>query len=110
MLNKLGHSSRTKGKKILITGGAGFIGSNLCDYLSEENEIVCIDNLLTGHKENIQGLIDSGKILFHEGDITNNSFLEYIFSTYRFDAVCHQAALGSVPRSIKNPIRTQGNQ
>lgn len=107
MLNKLGHSSKTRGKKILITGGAGFIGSNLCEYLSLENEIVCIDNLLTGHKENIQHLIDSGKILFHEGDITDLNFLEYIFSTYKFDAVCHQAALGSVPRSIKNPIASQ---
>lgn len=107
MLNKIGFNSRTKGKKILITGGAGFIGSNLCEYLSKENEVVCIDNLLTGHKENIQHLIDENKILFHEGDITNFSFLEYIFSTYKFDAVCHQAALGSVPRSIKNPIRTQ---
>ncbi|MEZ4938258.1 MAG: GDP-mannose 4,6-dehydratase [Crocinitomicaceae bacterium] len=107
MLNKLGHSSNTKGKKILITGGAGFIGSNLCEYLSVENEVVCIDNLLTGHRENIQHLIDSGRILFHEGDITDTSFLDYIFSTYQFDAVCHQAALGSVPRSIKNPIPTQ---
>lgn len=94
-----------KNSRILITGGAGFIGSNLCDsFLEAGNEVVCLDNLSTGNKENISHLISDGKFSFIEGDIRE-------FETCRramegIDIVLHQAALGSVPRSINDPLTT----
>lgn len=90
-------------KKILVTGGAGFIGSNLCDKLIEmNNKVVCLDNLATGKRENIEHLIRDEKFEFVEGDIRN---LEDCHKAVEgVDYVLHQAALGSVPRSIKDPI------
>ncbi|NQV13947.1 SDR family oxidoreductase [bacterium] len=94
-----------KNSKILITGGAGFIGSNLIEYfLKNSNEVVCLDDLSTGHKKNITEFIDNPNFQMLEGDIrdldtckTAVRDCEYIF---------HQAALGSVPRSIKDPVTT----
>ena len=91
--------------KILITGGAGFIGSNLCEYfLSKGEEIICLDNLSTGHYYNISHLLENNSFYFIEGDIRNleicNKAVEGV------DYVLHQAALGSVPRSIIDPITT----
>lgn len=92
-------------KKILVTGGAGFIGSNLCEYLVKiECYVNCLDNFSTGKKENISHLLGSNYFNLIEGDIRNlDTCLE---ASNGCDFVLHQAALGSVPRSIKDPITT----
>lgn len=89
----------------MITGGAGFIGSNLCEYfLKQGHEIRALDNLATGRLRNIEQLLAEKNFEFIEGDIRN---LETCRSAVRgFDVVMHQAALGSVPRSIDRPIDT----
>lgn len=89
--------------KILITGGAGFIGSNLCEhFLSKNFEVVCLDNFATGNKNNISHLLKNEKFVFIEGDIRNYKDCEK--AVKNVDFVLHQAALGSVPRSIKDPL------
>ena len=90
---------------ILITGGAGFIGSNLCEYfLAKEYKVICLDNFATGHKHNLKALINDTNFHLIEGDIRN---LEDCQNAVRgVDYVLHQAALGSVPRSIIDPITT----
>jgi len=88
---------------ILVTGGAGFIGSNLCESLvNHGNEVVCLDNLATGKMENIQHLIKKKNFTFIKGDIRNLEDCQEACTD--IDYVLHQAALGSVPRSIKDPI------
>jgi len=90
-------------KKILVTGGAGFIGSNLIEALLERGYfVVCLDNLSTGSTENIKDFLDSSNFEFVKGDILDFQLLLKL-SDGAF-AVSHQAALGSVPRSIKDPI------
>jgi len=94
-----------KNKKIVVTGGAGFIGSNLVRYLANENNhVVVIDNLSTGHLENVQDLIAAEKVEFIKGSITELNVLQDVFKG--FDYVFHEAALPSVPRSIKEPLLT----
>ena len=91
--------------KILITGGAGFIGSNLCDYfLSKEYQVVCLDNFATGHRHNLAAFADNKNFKLIEGDIRNLSDCQKAVSGV--DYVLHEAALGSVPRSINDPITT----
>jgi UDP-N-acetylglucosamine 4-epimerase len=90
-------------KKILVTGGAGFIGSNLCEeILQRNNQVVCLDNFATGKRENITPLLENKNFTFIEGDIRNLE--DCLVATKGVDYVLHQAALGSVPRSIKDPI------
>ena len=90
-------------KKILVTGGAGFIGSNLCEaLLCKGNEIFCFDNFSTGKLENIEELLDNANFKMIEGDIRN--IQDCLRATKGVDFVLHQAALGSVPRSIKDPV------
>ena len=90
-------------KRILITGGAGFIGSNLSEVLLENgNTVICLDNFATGRKENIAHLLPNPNYNFIEGDIRNLTDCHQ--SVKNVDYVLHQAALGSVPRSIKDPI------
>jgi UDP-N-acetylglucosamine/UDP-N-acetylgalactosamine 4-epimerase len=92
-----------KNTKILITGGAGFIGSNLCEYFINKGAcVVCLDNFATGHKHNITTLIDHPNFTLVEGDIRD--FETCQSAVFGIDYVLHQAALGSVPRSIQNPI------
>jgi UDP-N-acetylglucosamine 4-epimerase len=91
------------GKKILVTGGAGFIGSNLCEVLLEKNnEVICLDNFATGKRENLTQLLKNPNFKLIEGDIRNLE--DCMKATTGVDYVLHQAALGSVPRSIKDPI------
>lgn len=89
-------------KKIVITGAAGFIGSNIAQSLADNNEIIAIDDLSTGNLSNIKDIIDS--INFIKGSITDLNILKSAFSGA--DYVLHLGALPSVPRSIKDPIAT----
>lgn len=91
--------------KILITGGAGFIGSNLCDHFVENGyDVVCLDNLSTGFMHNIEHLLSRDNFRFIQGDIRD---IETCREAVKgCDVVLHEAALGSVPRSINNPIAT----
>tara|TARA_R110002051_G_scaffold275472_1_gene336450 strand:- start:421 stop:1419 length:999 start_codon:yes stop_codon:yes gene_type:complete len=89
--------------KILITGGAGFIGSNLCETLLKNgNVVICLDNFSTGKKENIAPFLSDKNFQFIEGDIRNLEDCQRACAGV--DYVLHQAALGSVPRSINDPI------
>lgn len=90
-------------KKILITGGAGFIGSNLTEYfLNKGYEVRCLDNFATGHRHNIKPFLQNPNYQLIEGDIRD---LQTCHTAVQgIDYVLHQAALGSVPRSIKDPI------
>lgn len=88
---------------ILITGGAGFIGANLCEYfLSKGYFVVCFDNFATGHKHNIAEFLLHENFKLLEGDIRNLEQCKN--AVIGVDYVLHQAALGSVPRSINDPI------
>ena len=94
-----------KNKKILVTGGAGFIGSNLCtELLRLGNEVICLDNFSTGKLSNIEEIKDEKNFTLINGDIRNLEDCQ--LATKGVDYVLHQAALGSVPRSIKHPILT----
>lgn len=90
-------------KHILITGGAGFIGSNLVAHFLEKNyKVTCLDNFATGHLHNIEPYLSDANFTLIEGDIRDLSVCEE--SVKNVDYVLHQAALGSVPRSIKDPL------
>lgn len=89
--------------RVLVTGGAGFIGSNLIEsLLAAGNEVICLDNFSTGTRENIHGFDDNKRFTLIEGDIRNYNDCEK--AVQNIDVVFHQAALGSVPRSIKDPV------
>ncbi len=91
--------------KIVVTGGAGFIGSNTCESLLNDGlEVICLDNFLTGKKENIQHLLSNPNFSLIIGDIRNLEDCKK--SVEGADLVLHLAALGSVPRSIADPITT----
>ena len=93
------------GQKVLITGGAGFIGSNLVEsMLDAGNHVVCLDNFSTGKRENLKEFMDNPDFRLIEGDIRNYHDCEK--SVKGIDFVFHQAALGSVPRSVKDPVTT----
>lgn len=92
-----------KQKHILITGGAGFIGSNLCEYFIKKNyKVTCLDNFATGHRHNIESLLEHQSFRLIEGDIRDLDTCHEAMKDV--DYVLHQAALGSVPRSINDPI------
>jgi UDP-N-acetylglucosamine 4-epimerase len=96
--------SKTK-NTILITGGAGFIGSNLTEYfLGLDYKVVCLDNFSTGHRHNLKDFLDNPDFRLIEGDIRNLADCNLAVEGVNY--VLHQAALGSVPRSIKDPITT----
>lgn len=94
--------------KFLITGGAGFIGSNLCEHFVKKGfEVTCLDNLSTGFLHNIEPLKSQFNFHFIEGDIRD---LDTCRNAVKgCDVVLHEAALGSVPRSIHDPITTNSN-
>lgn len=92
-------------KKVLVTGGAGFIGTNLCEALLEnDNDVIAFDNLSTGLESNLAECKKNPRFTFVKGDITN--FDDISGALEGVDIVLHQAALGSVPRSIHNPLDT----
>lgn len=93
-----------KGKRVAITGGAGFIGSNLADELATNNSVIIIDDLSTGKKENIASLIEKDNVQFVQGSILDLGLLQECFRGVDF--VFHLAALPSVPRSLKDPQAT----
>jgi dTDP-glucose 4,6-dehydratase len=93
--------------KILVTGGAGFIGSNFLHYMSNKYpsyELVCLDKLTyAGNLRNINELISSLKVHFIKGDISDKDFIRNLFNNHQFDYVVNFAAESHVDRSISNP-------
>ncbi len=88
--------------RYIVTGGAGFIGSNLSEYLAHNHDITIIDNLATGRFANIEHLLDQSNVTFIKGSITDYDLLMDVFPGA--DGIFHQAAIPSVPRSINDPI------
>lgn len=101
--------SKIKGKKCIVTGGAGFIGSHLTDALLEHGaaRVIVIDNLLTGSIENIKHHFGNDAFTFAQADINDANTIAAHF--IKADVLFHQAALGSVPRSVENPPATDIN-
>lgn len=94
-----------KNSVVLVTGGAGFIGSNLCEFLlNEGHRVVCLDNFATGKPANIQQHLLNPSFKLIVGDIRNPEDCRK--AVEGVDYVLHEAALGSVPRSIKDPVTT----
>jgi UDP-N-acetylglucosamine/UDP-N-acetylgalactosamine 4-epimerase len=92
-----------KDSRLLVTGGAGFIGSNLIEsFLLSGNSVVCLDNFSTGKRENLKPFFENPKFRLIEGDIRN--YDDCLKAVEGVDMVYHEAALGSVPRSIKDPV------
>jgi len=109
MYKKAFHPGDLSISSFLITGGAGFIGSHLVEYLvnHKARKILIVDNLSTGSLKNIESFISKDNVEFHEVDINNTEALTELCS--RIDYCFHQAALGSVPRSLKDPLSTHNS-
>lgn len=106
MYNKAFHQSDISKFTFLVTGGAGFIGSNIVTYLMKYNagKVIVLDNLSNGYQKNIEQFFEQPNFQFIKGDITDYNLVAEIMK--EVDYVSHQAALGSVPRSIENPLAT----
>lgn len=100
------HNEDLSGFSFLITGGAGFIGSNIVEYLMKygAGKVRVLDNLSEGKLENIQPFMNDDRFEFVEGDITNSDTCKQVCEG--IDFISHQAALGSVPRSLATPLLT----
>jgi len=90
------------GKRVMVTGGAGFIGSNLAEHLAEENRVVIVDNFATGRRENLEWSTGNPNVELREGSILDREFLADAMKG--IDFVFHQAAIPSVPRSVADPF------
>ncbi len=98
-------TQRLTNQKVLVTGGAGFIGSNLCEELLQNgNKVICLDNFSTGKRGNISSFLENPNFVLIEGDIRNYEDCQRAVKDV--EIVFHEAALGSVPRSINDPITT----
>jgi UDP-glucose 4-epimerase len=93
-----------KNQKIVITGGAGFIGSHLAEELYPANQVIILDNLFSGKLENIEPFLSYKQVSFIQGSVTDFSLLSAVFKSV--DYVFHQAAITSVPRSLADPLNT----
>ncbi|HLG34852.1 MAG TPA: SDR family oxidoreductase [Bacteroidia bacterium] len=100
------HTVDISGKSFLVTGGAGFIGSHVTEYLLRHNAhlVRVLDNLSTGFEKNMEGFKSNPRFEFFHGDISN--YNDCVKACAGIDFVSHQAALGSVPRSIEHPLNT----
>ena len=103
------HTDSLLNKSILVTGGAGFIGSNIVEYLLKYGvkKVRVLDNLTNGFRKNIEPYLSLPNFEFVEGDITNVETCKKVCEG--IDIITHQAALGSVPRSIKDPLATHNS-
>lgn len=91
--------------RYIVTGGAGFIGSHIAEYLSKNgHEVIIFDNLFTGKKQNIHHLLKKKTVTFVEGSVTDIQALKKI--AHGVDGIFHEGAIVSVPRSLKNPLAT----
>ncbi|MFZ1902011.1 MAG: SDR family oxidoreductase [Methanoregula sp.] len=91
--------------KYIVTGGAGFIGSHIAEYLCRrDDEVIIFDDLFSGRPENIRDLLEEKNVTFVEGSVTDPDLLKKTFSGAY--GIFHEAAIASVPRSIKNPLAT----
>jgi UDP-glucose 4-epimerase len=92
-----------KPKTILVTGGAGFIGSHLCEYLIKQGDrVICFDNLSAGRLENIEHI--KNKIVFIKGDVNKLTDIEPVFQDNKIDAVFHYAAVVGVKKTLESPL------
>lgn len=90
---------------ILVTGGAGFIGSHIVDFLLERgHKVVVLDNMFSGKHENMAHNMSNPDFTFCYGDIADLNTVRSIFIKHNVKSVCHQAAVGSVPRSVDDPL------
>ncbi len=93
--------------KILVTGGAGFIGGNFVHYMLKKYpnyEIVCLDKLTyAGNLSTLEGVMDNKNFTFCKGDIADSEFVDKLFAEHKFDIVVNFAAESHVDRSIENP-------
>jgi UDP-N-acetylglucosamine/UDP-N-acetylgalactosamine 4-epimerase len=103
------HTEDLKNKSFLVTGGAGFIGSNIAEYLLKygAGKVRVLDNLSTGFFKNIKPFKSNSNFEFIEGDICN--YQTCVDACKKIDFVIHQAALGSVPRSVEFPLNTHAS-
>src|SRR5574337_2003127 len=101
------HRTRRSMETILVTGGAGFIGSNIAHALAARGDrVVVLDDLSSGRLENIDHLLHRRNFTFIRGSILDTGLLRSLLKTYQVSCVCHQAADPSVAKSIIDPVRS----